>query len=67
FNNQKIFKSSGFFVFKSCSVYPLAAHILSHQLAHGVFDGTELRLLLLVLLLHRSNVFAVRYQYQTAV
>ncbi|EOE4638709.1 hypothetical protein VKM53_08090 [Providencia stuartii] len=46
-------------LFESCSVYPLAAHILSHQLAHGVFDGTELRLLLLVLLLHRSGVFTV--------
>ncbi|EMF7618052.1 TPA: hypothetical protein ACHWKL_002957 [Providencia stuartii] len=49
----------GFFVFKSRSFSPLTADILCHQLTHGVFDGTELRLLLLVLLLHRSGVFAV--------
>ncbi|CAR42429.1 hypothetical protein PMI1127 [Proteus mirabilis HI4320] len=44
------------------SVSPLVVGIFPHQLAHGVFDGTELRLLL-VLQLNCSNAFTIGYQY----
>ncbi|MEX6382066.1 hypothetical protein AB6F61_03595 [Providencia hangzhouensis] len=40
-NGQKILRSSGFFIFKVHSAFPLAADRLRHQLAHGVLCALD--------------------------